>query len=171
MSTAPNPTAIKLLETTLECFGADRTRWPVQVRRELSSLVADNQEAQKLVAEAAALDHLLDLAPRVALGAKSALAERIAAQAAQSAQSAQAGVSPFSKRGGFGRQTARNDNAYAGMALAASLMLGLLAGSQQALAPALQEVAASAGLESAALSGQIATPGDDGFGLATEDLL
>lgn len=165
MSTAPNPTTIYRLTATLETFGADRTRWPVHVRRELSSLIAHNQEAQRLVAEAAALDHLLDLAPRVSLGAKSALTDRIVAHASR------ANVAPISRRSGFGRPLARNDNAYAGMALAASLMLGLLAGSQQGLAPALQEVAASAGLESAAAGGQIATSSDDSFGLASEDLL
>lgn len=165
MSTQPNSTTIKLLTATLESFGADRTRWPVHVRRELSSLIADNQDAQRLLAEAAALDHLLDLAPCVSLGAKSALTERIVGQAAR------ADVSQISRRSGFVRPLGRKENAYAGMALAASLVLGLLAGSQQSLAPALQEVAASAGLESAAVSGQSATPGDDSFGLATEDLL
>lgn len=165
MSTAPDTTTIKLLVATLESFGADRTRWPVHVRRDLSSLIADNQDAQRLVAEAAALDHLLDLAPRVSLAAKSALAERIVAQTAL------ARASQISQRSGFGRPLSRKDNAYAGMALAASLMLGVLAGSQQGLAPALQEVAASAGLESAASGGQIATSSDDSFGLVSEDLL
>ena len=165
MSTAPDTTTIKLLAATLESFGADRTRWPVHVRRDLSSLIADNQDAQRLLAEAAALDHLLDLAPRVSRAAKSALAERIAVQAARS------GVSQISRRSGFGRPLARKDNAYAGMALAASLVLGLLAGSQQGLAPALREVAASAGLENAASGSQIAASSDDSFGLVSEDLL
>lgn len=165
MSTEPHSTTIKLLTATLESFGADRTRWPVYVRRELSSLIADNQDAQRLVAEAVALDHLLDLAPRVSLGGKSALTERIVAQAAR------ADVSQISRQSGFGQPRPRRDNAYAGLALAASLVLGVLAGSQQGLAPALQEVAASAGLESAAPGGQVATSSDDSFGLASEDLL
>lgn len=165
MSTAPNPTTIKLLEATLESFGADRTRWPVHVRRDLSALIAANAEAQKLVAEAAALDHLLDLAPRVPIGSGSALADRIVTAAVRSDQ-----TQKF-KRGGSVPLSPRHDNAYAGFALAASLMLGLLAGSQQGLGPALQDVATSAGLESTSLSGQTSTSSDDSFGLASEDLL
>lgn len=67
----------ELLEMTLEIYGADRTRWPVQRRHELSQFIAASAEAQKLIADAAAFDRLLDSAPTVDIDRQKDLFARI----------------------------------------------------------------------------------------------
>ena len=156
---------VKLLEATLETYGADRTRWPAQLRRELTSVVAQSRAAQRLVAECQALDRLLDLAPVVAAGKRAALADRIVAAAGieqRSSVVSRSRARPSTPRGW--------ENVYAGMALAASLMLGVLAGSNPTLAPAIQDMAAATGWDAGASTGQVAV-NDDDMGLANEDLL
>ena len=52
------------LERLLEIYGADRTRWPARERLRFASLVAEDDAARHLMAEATALGSLLDLAPK-----------------------------------------------------------------------------------------------------------
>ena len=163
---------LKLLEATLETYGADRTRWPAQVRRELSSVVAESSAAQRLVAESLALDRLLDMAPVVAAEKRAALGDRIVAAAESDRRASVVPMAPARRPVSRARPSAGSswENAYAGMALAASLMLGVLAGSNQTLAPAIQDMAAAAGWDAGVSSGQVAV-NDDDIGLANEDLL
>jgi hypothetical protein len=53
------------LSDRLEISGADRTRWPAQERLRFAALIAGSEEARRMVAEAAALDRLLDSVPGV----------------------------------------------------------------------------------------------------------
>ena len=72
-------TGLALLEETLEIYGADRTRWPLEVRRALSGLLSENPDARRLFADGEALDRLLDLAPALEKSRVNALSDRIAA--------------------------------------------------------------------------------------------
>ena len=54
------------LERLLDVCGADRTRWPARERLRFASFIGEDEGAKRLLAEADALDSLLDLAPRYA---------------------------------------------------------------------------------------------------------
>ncbi len=69
------------LSRLIEACGADRTRWPAPARLRFAALLKSAPEARRMLAEAAALDRLLDKAPRVPESRHAALAERIAAMA------------------------------------------------------------------------------------------
>src|SRR5262245_23004312 len=71
-------------EQLLEVYGADRTRWPADLRAAVAQLVARDAGAQRLLAETEALDRVLQSAPVPALAAEAALAERIVAAAQRS---------------------------------------------------------------------------------------
>ena len=64
----------------LEVHGADPTRWPVEVRTRAQALVARDRAAARQLAEAEALDRLLDMAPPTAAASPS-LIDRIVAEA------------------------------------------------------------------------------------------
>jgi hypothetical protein len=72
------------LERLLDVYGADRTRWPVEARAGAGHLVAKDATARRLLAEAEALDRVLERAPLPSLARESALADRIAAAARRS---------------------------------------------------------------------------------------
>ena len=65
------------LERLLDVYGADRTRWPARERLRFASLVTDEPKAQRLMAEAAALDRLLDVASAAGHEQEQALTGRI----------------------------------------------------------------------------------------------
>jgi hypothetical protein len=69
------------LERLLDVYGADRTRWPVEARANAGHLVARDGAARRLLAEAEALDRVLERAPLPSLVSEAALAERIVAAA------------------------------------------------------------------------------------------
>ena len=162
-SSADQIAALKVLEAALETYGGDRTRWPAEVRRNLSGFIADNKNAQRLVAEAQALDQVLDNAPAVSVQRRMALAGRIQSEVMNEVRRHTGSVRrPVAVRS--------RDTAYAGLALAASLVLGVLAGTNAKLEPAMQIMASGTVLEADAASSQIAV-NDDGFGAANEDLL
>ncbi|MGI9403056.1 MAG: hypothetical protein ACR2OF_00920, partial [Hyphomicrobium sp.] len=74
MSTHDNQSEeFEALERLLGVYGADRTRWPARERLRFASIIADEPEAQRLVAETAALDQLLDQAPTVSKEREQAL--------------------------------------------------------------------------------------------------
>ncbi|HEY1243951.1 MAG TPA: hypothetical protein VGF29_03875 [Hyphomicrobiaceae bacterium] len=71
-------------ERLLDIYGADRTRWPADARAAAAHLAAREAEACRLLAEAEALDRVLQSAPVPALAVEAALAERIVAAAQRS---------------------------------------------------------------------------------------
>jgi len=141
----------------LEVYGGDRTRWPTEARAAAAHLVARDAGAQRLLAEAEALDRVLGHAPLPALATEAALADRIVAAAQRSPRIVTiaggspiaAGVtrtetaarsvpmrSPFRSRLSSGRVGA------AGL-LVASLMFGLVIGRTnlpQQLLPGLADI-------------------------------
>ena len=72
---------IAALGRLLESHGADRTRWPAPERLRFAGLLKGDPEARSMLAEAAALDRLLDMAPRIGVEREAALADRILAGA------------------------------------------------------------------------------------------
>jgi hypothetical protein len=68
----------------LDVYGADRGRWPADERTAAAQLSARDAEARRLLAEAEALDRVLDSAPVPTLAVEAALAGRIVAAAQRS---------------------------------------------------------------------------------------
>jgi hypothetical protein len=69
------------LGTVLDTYGADVVRWPQHIRARADALLAQDPQAERLLAEARALDALLGRAPVPAAERHAALAERIMAAA------------------------------------------------------------------------------------------
>lgn len=103
---------IEKVKLLLDTFGADRARWPAAERLRLAAFLASDAGARRLVSEAAAFDRLLDLAPRPSAARERAAIERIVAASRRHNQRA-ARERPLWR---------------AAALLAASLVLGVLAG-------------------------------------------
>jgi hypothetical protein len=115
----PPNAGLSELNEALDTYGADRTRWPAPLRHSLSSLVATNPEAEERLRRGEVFDRLLDKAPGYDATKLKQLAERIAS-ATQTARVA-AFVSPR-------KSFSRREYSFAGAALAASLLLGVIVG-------------------------------------------
>ncbi len=81
-------------ERLLDVYGGDRTRWPTEARAAAAHLVARDADAQRLLAEAEALDRVLERAPLPALATEAALADRIVAAAQRSPRIVKIGGAP-----------------------------------------------------------------------------
>lgn len=168
---------LELLQRMLDIHGADRDRWPATDRLRLARVIAESEEAQRMLREAAALDRLLDLAPVVPAVREAALAERIVARAATLPRLVQLGNEAVPSRGSsrpfrvpafqrLGRV------APAASLLAAALVLGIFAGWQTGdLYPGLRTDA----VETADARDTIELPdavfGDGSIDLIEEELL
>jgi hypothetical protein len=137
MAHEPDRVTVELqaLAAVLEAYGANTTRWSLAARQRFAALIAENSQAQRLVADAEALDRLLDQAPAVAAKHVDAAKGRIFSEM---------GASPVARPG-----AAQADNVVAikrpvaslaakpaasrslwreAMVLAAALVLGVFAG-------------------------------------------
>ena len=135
------------LERIVAAVGADAARWPAAARGRLSALVARDPQAALIVAEARAVDRLLDAAPVVRTAA-TGLADRIVAAAlAAEVTRTTAEVIPLPRRAvpGGGRPAVRT-GWRAAAAMAASLVAGIYLGGSVNLAPVLQDLADAAGI-------------------------
>jgi hypothetical protein len=83
-NTSENSMTHSDFERLLEVYGSDRTRWPVEARASAGQLVARDRAARRLLAEAEALERVLERAPLPTLAGEAALAERIVAAARRS---------------------------------------------------------------------------------------
>lgn len=161
------------LESALDTFGADRTRWPATVRLALSSLISSNADAQRMVREAEAFDRILDQAPSLSSEALTRLAGRIEADAVRqprlvSNQGAATGTQPGTQRGfAFGGR----QHGMAAAALAASLVLGILVGQTPALNPAAELLIGQSNTTVDSSSAPLLANVDEAEGLLDEDLL
>jgi hypothetical protein len=157
------PVGLDKLEATLDTYGADRTRWPAPLRHALSGLIASNAEAQKRLKDAEAFDRLLDKAPPHDGARLGGLAERIAAAAERQprivAERRQPVAYSYSSR-------LRHHHGLAATALAASLVLGVLAGQSSAL----NSLFVGDGSHAASVSRQMAQT-DEADSFLDEDLL
>lgn len=167
------------LERLLDTYGADRTRWPARERLRFASVISDDKAAARMLAEAHALDRLLDRAPHATTGDLEVLKERIMSAALRSQPTRLKVVAAGSgrKEGGNVLQLRRPSLPTrfaewpAAAVLAASLVLGVMLGSAGTFSSTMQQVAQAAGLgDNATDSSQLAL-GDVVDGQADEDLL
>jgi hypothetical protein len=145
-------------------------------------LLATNAGAKRLVAEAAALDRLLDLAPRPSGAATKALSERIvaAAVAARAGDFREAGRGRQPRRffwipealsqGRRGLAEAGSGGWIGGGLLAACLLIGAFAGTTGLVDKAIEPLAVAVGTEGDPDTSQLALD-DDAAGLLEGDLL
>lgn len=155
-----------LLDRTLEAYGGNASRWPDGLRTRLLAFVAANGEAQKRVAAAEALDQVLDVAPRLSDAQNATLAERIIARAAHQPRIVSKPELPQPRvRTGW-----HVNHGLAGAALAASLVIGMLAG-QNAAFTTLTDVIVGRNANGASASNQQVAQGDDADTAIDEDLL
>jgi hypothetical protein len=171
------------LERLLEVFGADRTRWPARERLRFASLICEDDAARRLVAESAALDALLDRAPRASEDRERALKERIVAAALRSGEAKLAVVASGQPKAshlptfmraarlGSSRNGTRASREWSAAALlAASLVIGVMLGSSGTFDATVQEVAEATGLTTATETSQLAL-GEDVLTNSDEELL
>jgi hypothetical protein len=126
--------ALQAFEAHLDRFGGDVARWPAAAAARYLPLVEADPAAARLLAEARALDRLLDRAPVPEAERREALAQRIVA-AARADGVPQASIpTPRDRVVAFpgpkakpARRPARRDWQAAGL-LAASLLLGIFVG-------------------------------------------
>lgn len=160
------------LEHLLEVYGAERSRWPARERLRYSHFIAENPQARALLSEARALDALLDQAPEPPQGDMEALTARILAAA---------GAGEAAKRGNVtvldparSRQVRQPEDRLIGWSaaalLAASLVLGVFAGTAGVISTPFDSPSASASAESDEDVSRLAL-GADESGLIEEDLL
>jgi hypothetical protein len=173
------------LERLLDIYGADRTRWPARERLRFAGIVGEDKVAARMLAEADALDRLLEQAPRASGADVEALKERIMAAALRSGApqlavvaGRKAGVvqpSSAARRGpAFATRFGRGEWPAAAM-LAASLVIGVMLGSAGTLDTTMQQMAEVTGLSTATDnvntdSSQLAL-GEEIEGQSDEDLL
>lgn len=163
------------LERLLEICGADRTRWPARERLRFASLVAEDEASRHLMAEASALDELLDLAPKASTAREHVLKERIVAAALRQGHPKFAVVAGSSETSTSGwRRWARRAPASSGWAagglLAASLFVGVMLGSAGTFDTAVQGIAEAAGYATADTSSHLAL-GDEMLSASDEEVL
>jgi hypothetical protein len=147
----------------LDVYGADRVRWPANVRAAAAHFVARDVEARRLLAEAEALDRVLESAPVPALAVEAALVERIVAAAQRSprivkiedsrpavagATSVQAAAPPVVVTPGSRRPRLLGREARAVGFLAASLVIGVVLGNSELTPQLLPELADMTGIAS-----------------------
>jgi hypothetical protein len=167
------------LERLLDIYGADRTRWPARERLRFASVVSEDKAAARLLAEATALDRLLEQAPRASVADIDALKERIMAAALRSGAPQLAVVASGKPAGGNLLSVRRQSIAArfgrgewpAAALLAASLVLGVMLGSAGTFDATVQEMAQVAGFDSTASDSSQLALGDDTYGQMDEDLL
>lgn len=152
----------KMLAQVLDTWGSDRSRWPSDRRARLAHLLETDATSRRLVAEARALDRVLDRAPLVAGDRMAALADRIMASAVEA--TGKVAAPPSSGRvvsfPSFRLQTAlkrpsntNSDDALTGRTawqsaalIAASLLIGVYIGAGSTVLPIMQDVAESVGI-------------------------
>jgi len=118
---------LKRLEDILDTYGAVRSRWPESERKSLESLIRRDVAAQRMLAEAAALDRIIDMAPGMI--ASQDLKDRILAAAMNDSEK-EARVIPFGsrKRGASQPGVGQVRTYWPAAALAASFAFGLYLG-------------------------------------------
>ncbi len=171
------------LEHLLDVYGAERTRWPARERLRFASFICEDEAAQRLVAESAALDAVLDRATRASEDRERVLKERIVAAALRISETKLAVVTGAGDKTSRlptwltparrslslgGKRTGREWPAAA--LLAASLVVGVMLGSAGTFDTTVQDVAEATGFATASDSPQLAL-GEEILAMSDEDLL
>lgn len=142
--TNANETTIQNFQHLMETYGSDRTRWPAAVRANAEALLATDAQAREMLAEAVALDRLLDQAPTVSIDRERALAQRILTAAGVHTQAIGTVANVVAFRVPAARLPVVVHRA-AAAALAASLLLGFVVGTSGAGTSAIAWVSEAAG--------------------------
>ena len=163
---------MEALQGLLASHGADRTRWPAPARLRFAAFIADSPEARRAVAEAEALDRLLDRAPVTSDARRAALSDRILSMALAEAPSANVVPLP-SRRLPTGVRSSRwtSSRWSAAALLAASLLVGVFAGVSGVVPSAVQSVAMLTGVDADRDGVPDWSVWDDGSTGAEEDTL
>jgi hypothetical protein len=166
---------LRELADLLDTWGGNAERWPAAAREHITRLAASGPEAARLLAEARALDRLLDRAADhptpFSPASAAALTDRILAAAMSSTapgaapahlSSTRSNVVPFRApvRPALAPRRSFATGWPAAGLIAASLATGLYLGGSVNLAPLLQEIAEVAGLSSV-VDPSLASIGDD----------
>lgn len=142
MTTAPGKkrAEIERLEAVIDAYGGDRDRWPAVDRLELARLLASDREARRILVEARALDSVLDSAPALSPLRQEALVRAIVSTARAEGRPPLAGLATSSRRSIAPGHTVRSPQSWSKRPsaasgtirsvalLAASLVLGIMAG-------------------------------------------
>jgi len=148
---------IAALSRVLDAFGSDRSRWPAGAAERFRPLLAEAPQARALLAEARALERVLDQAPRPSGERMRALTERIVAivetgepEATATPGSGGRVIALPTRIRDIGRAAAAADrNVWQTAALlAACLVAGVYLGASPAVTPVLQDFAESIGVTS-----------------------
>lgn len=136
------------LEEHLEVHGSRRERWPEAARRRFERLVEENARARELMAEARALDDLLDRAPAPDARRIAELSDRIAALAMAEGRGPRPAtpVIDIAARRQARRQPITTMGWKVASALAASLLVGIYLGSSPPVSSAVESVASLVGV-------------------------
>jgi hypothetical protein len=163
------PMGLDKLEAALDTYGADRTRWPAPLRLALSSLIAGNPDAQKMLKDAEVFDRLLDSAPQYDSGRLDKLSDRIVAAAERQPRliSSRPAVTTTSRRPKW--TSMRHHHGIAATALAASLVLGVFAGQLNMFNSAADVILGGDNVK--AVSSQQLALSDDSDSFLEEDML
>ena len=149
----------------VDAWGGDPARWPEDVRDRIERITAgEPAAAQALLAEARALDRLIDhgreapavLSPKRRL----ALADRIVATAVAEVQDTGDNVVMFRSRAVVRPAMVTRGQWRAAVVMAAGLVLGIYLGGSISLAPVLQEIADAIGI-AADFEPTVVAAGDD----------
>ena len=178
MTDEPTRTANLLaLERHLEIYGADQRRWPEEARERFASLIASDARARASLAEARALDRLLDRASWPSVCRKRAVRDRIMTAVSndgggvRSAPAAARVIELPPRRQPPRTAPAGSRTGWRTAALlAASLAIGIYLGSAGGLTPEVQAVVEVVGLQAEADLYQLSLLDDNGP-LSEEDLL
>ena len=156
------------LDNAIDIYGADTSRWPAHVSRALAPLLAGSADAQKRMREAGVFERMLDSAPVMSKTRQAALADRIVAAAGRQPRIVHGTAAPQLRA--TDRVIGRREHGFAAAALAASLMLGIVAGGRASIIPFAATIVSDASGDAGASSQRLAAM-DDADGLFYEDLL
>ncbi len=168
--------ALTAFELHLDVYGARRERWSDAARRRFDPLLVNEPRARQLLAEARALDQVLESAtPPIDADRLDTLSARIADFAAAEAKDATATNVVDLSRARLSRPVARPRFGSGGVwqmasALAASLIVGIYLGTAPVVMSAVETIAESVGIADTADTGNLALF-DDGANGVDEDLL
>ena len=138
-------TELAAFEQHLEVYGSRVERWPAATRKRFEPLLGEQARARELLADARALDRLLDRAPMADPARVQALSDRIINLATGEAERPTAAVVDLATRR-RSRPLPRASQLKLASALAASLIIGIFIGTTPPVVSAVEEIAGAVGL-------------------------
>jgi len=138
-------TELAAFEQHLEVYGSRAERWPAATRKRFEPLLAEQARARELLADARALDRLLDRASMADPARVQALSDHIIDLATREVERPTAAVVDLATRR-RSRPLPRASQLKLASALAASLIIGIFIGTTPPVVSAVEEIAGAVGL-------------------------